>query len=336
MINSPTIITSWYQAFTASIEDCGCDSRSLFEEAGLDIDDITVPYARYPEEKTKKLWALAKVATGNPTLGLAVADYMHPASIQMIGTAIVSSATLLEGLQRLSRIFHVVRDAIDPVIHIGDDSITIKFVSTPAAKILLAEEPTDVFFASCVARMSSGIIPKGCIKKFYYERTQPEDKLLAKYNEFFGARVDFGCAENAIEFDKSLAMQPSVLANHELASTSEQLALDYLQKVDQANIVLQTRNLIMNSMSDGEPNQKSIADALNLSPSQLQRRLQANNTTFTLLVQDSRRELAKRYLNDPCLGLVEISNLLGFSDQSNFTKAFKRWEGLTPLQYRRK
>ncbi len=82
------------------------------------------------------------------------------------------------------------------------------------------------------------------------------------------------------------------------------------------------------------PKQQDIAEALNLSVRQLQRKLAAQNTSFAQLLQQTRHQLAKEYLANPSRSIVEISLNLGFSDQSNFASAFRRWQGVSPSTYR--
>ncbi len=69
-------------------------------------------------------------------------------------------------------------------------------------------------------------------------------------------------------------------------------------------------------------------------PRTLQRKLNDAGTTFNAVVEDTRRELAQRYLKQPDLAISEIAYLLGFSETGNFSRAFKRWAGASPSDYR--
>jgi AraC-like DNA-binding protein len=77
-----------------------------------------------------------------------------------------------------------------------------------------------------------------------------------------------------------------------------------------------------------------VAAALHLSERSLQRRLAEAGTRYGEILRDTRHQLACSYLRDPRVSIGEIAWLLGFADQSSFTRAFRRWEGRSPTAYR--
>ena len=95
------------------------------------------------------------------------------------------------------------------------------------------------------------------------------------------------------------------------------------------------RSLIARDLAGGDASIDQVAKALSLSPRTLGRRLEEEGTTFKDVREDLRRRLALQYVGGQDLGLSEIAFLLGFSDAAAFHRAFKRWTGQTPLEYRR-
>ena len=95
------------------------------------------------------------------------------------------------------------------------------------------------------------------------------------------------------------------------------------------------KKLILDLLPEGKPGQSKVASLLNVSPRNLQRRLESNSISYSELLQQTRQDLACRYLQDRHMTLVDVSLSLGFHDQSNFVKAFKRWHGMTPGQFRK-
>ncbi len=89
-------------------------------------------------------------------------------------------------------------------------------------------------------------------------------------------------------------------------------------------------------MRDALPDLETAAAALELSPRALKRRLAERDTSFTRIIDDTRRQLALGYIADPALSLVDVAYLCGFSEQSAFNRAFKRWTGVPPGEYRRR
>ncbi len=95
------------------------------------------------------------------------------------------------------------------------------------------------------------------------------------------------------------------------------------------------KGAIMNALRTGTPELEQIAPQLELSPRSLRRKLAEQGLSFRSLLDELRCELAKRYIEDPGLTLVEMAYLLGYSDQSTFQRAFRRWIGQAPARYRR-
>ena len=107
--------------------------------------------------------------------------------------------------------------------------------------------------------------------------------------------------------------------------TSAPALPDFVQRVHEA---------IRGSLRDGAPKMETLAKQLHVSARTLQRRLAEHQTTFQDAVDAVRRELAQQYLRDPHLGVSEVAFLLGYSELSTFDRAFKRWTGKTPREFR--
>ena len=91
---------------------------------------------------------------------------------------------------------------------------------------------------------------------------------------------------------------------------------------------------IVEKLPDGPPSQQQIAAALHVSNRTLQRKLKDEGASFKDLLQDTRMQLARKYLGSPGRSGVETAYLLGFSEPSTFSRAFKRWTGVSPADYR--
>jgi AraC-like DNA-binding protein len=112
------------------------------------------------------------------------------------------------------------------------------------------------------------------------------------------------------------------------------LSKEYLARFERGSIKLQVEARLVEQLSSGHATQESIAKALNLSPRTLQRKLKEEGTTYKQLLDTTRRELAAQYVKESHLSVNEITFLLGFSEPANFSRAFKRWTGVSPSQYR--
>ena len=93
---------------------------------------------------------------------------------------------------------------------------------------------------------------------------------------------------------------------------------------------------VVDALDDGVPSEEQIAETLHVSARTLQRRLKAENTTFGEVVQETRLQLAQQLLASPDITATEVGLACGFADASAFTRAFRRWTGTTPSDYRDK
>jgi AraC-like DNA-binding protein len=153
------------------------------------------------------------------------------------------------------------------------------------------------------------------------------------YREALGCPVEFDAEHVAMIFDAQLAARPVLTGNPELAAEADRLSARYIDGLLPDSAAARVRSLLLKAMPSGDIDQEQIASALNQSPSTLQRRLRKEGTSYQQLLDATRRELALEYLRDGRQSLADITFLLGFSDQSNFTRAFRRWTGKTPRQY---
>ena len=100
------------------------------------------------------------------------------------------------------------------------------------------------------------------------------------------------------------------------------------------SLIDQVQNIIAGEFRGGDPSLERVADALSLTPRTLQRKLRELGTSHNELVDQMRRQLAMRYLREPEMAICEVAYLLGFSEASSFHRAFKRWTGVTPKDFR--
>jgi AraC-like DNA-binding protein len=114
------------------------------------------------------------------------------------------------------------------------------------------------------------------------------------------------------------------------------LAEERLAELPEAAATTQrVRVLASRELSGGEPTAEHVASLLHMSRRTLARRLEQEGTSFRSIMDDLRRGLAERYLALDDLGMSEIAVLLGFSDPAAFHRAFRRWCGQSPSEYRR-
>jgi AraC-like DNA-binding protein len=123
-------------------------------------------------------------------------------------------------------------------------------------------------------------------------------------------------------------------ANAELQKINEDLLLEKMHQLDRACMVTRVTQAINKELPTGEVYEKDIAASLGVSLRTMQRRLAEQQQSFRQLLDEIRQQLAEQYLANSRLSLNEITYLLGFANQANFTRAFARWHGMPPSSYR--
>ncbi|BFM16183.1 AraC family transcriptional regulator [Maricurvus nonylphenolicus] len=324
-----TTLASWAGAIAESLRDHGLDPAAVFTEAGLDIKQTLDPDARFLVSDMTRLWKVCVKATNEPSFGLSVPAFRSATTFHAMGMAVDACGTLHESLKRLVKLSRLVSNVADMRLEQqanGDWSLIWSI--EPDIRALIADEALDAFLHSFVSRLN-----EEDLAEVHFVRQLPED--LAPYRKaFYGRPMHFEAKDDRVVIHKEAMDKVRQTSNPALASAGESVALDYLQKLERDNVVLHVENEIRHRLQSGEPKQQDIADALHLSVRQLQRKLAANDTSFAQLLQEIRHQLAKEYLADSTRSIVDISLSLGFSDQSNFSAAFRRWEGVSPTEFR--
>ena len=143
-----------------------------------------------------------------------------------------------------------------------------------------------------------------------------------------------GAARNRLVFDHDSIERPLEGGNPELARFSDVIAQQYLTRIERDDIQARVREALLRRLEGSEPSQEEIAEQLYMSARTLQRKLGDSGTTYKELLDGTRRALAFAYLSAPEHSVNEITYLLGFSSGSCFTRAFRRWSGQSPSDWR--
>lgn len=314
-----------------ALESYGVDPAVLFERAGLDPGKLYDAEARYPDSRLYKLWQLSLEATGDPYIGLKVASYWHPSVAHALGYAWLASATLKDALERTVRYFRMVSDKEKLILTETDEEFRL-IIENPIVDYPTAAEDVDASFAAVVSlcRMCNG----DAFNPLRVTMRRPELPDPKPFAECFRAPIQYSGNENSMCFDKADALSALPTANAEVARANEEIVKGYLARFDRSNTAMQVRARLTEQLSSGHATQNTVADALHVSLRSLQRRLNKEGTSYKVLLDETRRELATHYMAETHRSINEITYLLGFSEPSNFSRAFRRWTGMSPSAYR--
>lgn len=289
------------------------------------------PDERIPIATMHELLHGAIELTGDADLGLKAAREIEPGDYGALEYAGASAATWGDAMRVIGRYMPLVNDALDYVIHIQGDRTEVQLHSRVTLPRAAVDFQSAAFYVAAMYRR-----PHTGADEFdvYFMHAAPES--IAEYAKTFGpGRLCFGAPFNGFVLPTAVLDEPLPSADpklHALIRRHADLVLAELPKAE--SLTEKVRDRLARELSGGNPGVEEIAKHLGMSSRTLGRKLEEEGTTFKELLDDLRRRMALRYVGAHDLGLSEIAFLLGFSQAPAFHRAFKRWTGRTPLEYR--
>ena len=329
-----TGLASMGQLFRRLLELHGLDALGIARNAGVDLAAMRTPGERIEMDKIDAILRDAIPLIRDPAFGLQAARCWHPSELGVLGFAWLSSSTLRTGLERAARYARLIGERGITEIEDARQGLKVRFWARRGnpAVVPVAAVFADMAMALLLdlCRMNAG----AALRPVAVALKRPKPDAADPYERFFGCPVQFGAGENAFVLSAKDADRPLPSANRQLAAVFDRMLTEELARLDKSDVVSRCRAAVLERLSSGEGTEEDTAKQLHMSPRTLQRKLAEANITYLKLVDDTRKDLALRYIEDPRRSVTDITFSLGFSQPSAFTRAFKRWTGLSPSEYR--
>jgi AraC-like DNA-binding protein len=332
--NDASILATFVLPIAKALRLLGADPMELLERAGIDPAHVINPDRRILGSKFDDLLEQALRETGEPTFGLLAAEQVTPGTLHGLGLSFMVSDTVLDALHRLARFAHVLSTGVELKIVEREEFCDLEFHTTEYARDDVLHY-TSLDFGMGLVMVMCRMTLGEYISPLRVDTTRPRPENPDAFVSLLGAKINFDSEWDRITFVRVDIVDKLLTANPELARANDELVESYLANFMDASTSREVVSKIVQQLPDGPPSQKEIAGALNVSNRTLQRKLKDEGTSFVDLLQDTRLKLAQKYLARPDRSVVETAYLLGFSEPSTFSRAFKRWTGLAPADYRR-
>ena len=308
----------------------------LLKEAGLSKTDLSDPEARLPYVSVVKLIQGGARLAGDPCYGLRLGASRNARERGLLGFVALNSPTLMDALVNLQRFYKIVREDGEFEIERNGPVVVVKLrEADPALRGL--KHNIGFLVASlvrgCRDLTRQAIPPLGV--EFTYD--EPDANVRAEYAEVLGCPVKFGTKEWVVLTYPEEAMRLAVEgADAKLLQILERACQKILGpgSPKTQDLVYKVRELIIERLPKSSANIDAIADELSIGSKTLERRLAERGESFSRLLDETRQKAAKHYLEATELRLSEVAYMVGYTEPAALVRAFKRWTGETPNQFR--
>ena len=307
------------------------DVDEVFRGAGVDPDFLKNPDTRIPIEAYIAIEDEAVRISNDPYFGLHMGEFAEPGSWSILGYMMMNCRTLSEVAEKSARYSNIIGNLIQTKAVLGWGTVKV-VLATPKHAPMLSRHCFESALSSTV-RMGRNLTGKQ-IDPLEVGFSYPEPASIIGYERVFCSPVFFEQKQTYITYDIKVGKTPVLQPNAKLLEHFENYAQEYLADIEGID---QTTRAVTKQILGRMDNEKlclsSIAEDMSMSVRTLQNHLKNEGVVFRDLLEDTRERLAKKYLCENYT-VEDITYLLGFSEPSVFRKAFKRWSGSTPREYR--
>lgn len=317
MNQSPSVTVHYAQGILQAAERLGLALPPGLRELGRE--------ARIPLARQDELWEALCASSGDALIGLRLGSALQVGHLDMLGALLMSCETLGEALEALLEYYPIIGEGSDFSLERAGQAVSLGY--RPSYQRRRAER-VEAVLASLVhltAWITGG-------------RVRPQRLLIAhaapaeveRYTELLGVTPLFDASVNALQFAPADLDVVLIQANAPMREHLRALADAQLQRLGAQSLAARVEQLLRAYPDWGK---ERIAEQLQLSGRHLNRKLAEQGSSFKLLREQVLYAMAERLLRESPR-LADVAERLGFCDESAFAKAFRRWSGMTPGQFR--
>ena len=331
-----TLATSLVIDFLGFLERQGHPLADVCRAADIGPAIVQQPNSRVPAAFMERLWPLGQQLTGDPDVGLHSAESYNPGALSIVGYVVLSCRTGAEALDRLTRYAPLLNEGLVVDLTERDGRMICRFGPNPDVDSFLHRDSRQVMET----------LAAGTVVTLQRLATGPLDPLevtfrhsapatISEHHRILGPVVTFDSAEDAVVYRTATLETPFISADPALLEVFEGDARVRLQALaNRGGVSGRVLALLGKRLKGVVPTLADVASELAMSERSIQRSLTEEQTSYRQLVDDVRKNLAIEYLSRPGTSATDVAFLLGFSEPSAFTRAFRRWTGNPPTEFR--
>jgi AraC-like DNA-binding protein len=312
------------------LEHEGFDLKAILDRAGIPRSALDEARTRLPKGKFEALWHAAIEATGDPATALRVSTMVKPNTLGIIGYLASASESPRNAFELVKGLTPLLWEDFECELETDDEVAFIRCDTGSKSQVSRFTTEYAIGLTVTMSRLLAAARSGPLEARFSYSAPAYADD----YERILRLPIRFDAGEDGVLFPISMMDSSNPSADAALRQLLERYAADQLAKIQtHARFSERVRATILSMLPLGGLTADAVAAQLSLSNRTLRRRLQEEDTSYQEILDDVRAELASRYLTKEKRGIDEVAFLLGFSDPSAFTKAFRRWTGQTPADF---
>ena len=333
-VRESTIAAALLVDLARYLERQGIPSSEFWKGIVADPSLLEAPNVRLPGSVAERVWERAVRLSGDQDLGLHTAENFNPGALNLLGYVILSCRNASEVLGRLAQYAALLNDGLKVnVIQHGDRTICRFEIATHLDNYLTRAPRHALETMACgtlvtLRRLTSTNLQ--ALRVAFHHKAPADTREAVRV---FG-NVEFGHTESLMEFRTADLEGTLLSSNPMLLEVFDAQAKQLLNQMEQRGPVSRrVQDYLARRITVVVPTLDQVAAELGMSERSLQRELRLENTSFRQLIEDVRKEIAIQHLAQPGASASEAAFLLGFSELSAFTRAFRRWTGSAPTQF---
>ncbi len=330
---SGSVLTVSSRALLDACARLGLDTDKILAAGGIDRARLADPDARLSNAQASALWRKAFELSKDPHLALHAVEILPQGAYRVLEFLSWNAPTVGEALTKVSHYFPLINSAVRLPITMGEARVTLG-IEAPTHPSLITRPYAEYTFAAIYLR--TRLTTDEPYRLIQVEFSHPRPESVREHERIFDCPVIFGAPACRMVIAREVWDSPRRGSDPELFTILEAHAKMLLGRLpDDASHAGRVREAIRAELRGGDPGLGSIARRLGMSARTLQRRLSAEGVVFNDVLDEMRWSAARSYLSQGDVAATEVAYLLGFASQSSFNRAFRRWSGKTPTEFRR-
>jgi len=310
----------------------GASREKLLNSVELSDSDLASPEARCGESQLRDLIGLAIETTGNEALALHFGEQLTLTSHGVFGYAVMSCRNVRQVLEILTKYYRLLLNNASLNLLEENGKVSIEYYPK-RDQLLDQRQDTELFFAGVLSSIKHLLHLEHIDAEIEFNYSAP--RYVSDYHRTLDCPLHFNADASRVTFSNSLMEEKPEYANPAMLKLYEQQCDELLSRMKNSEgLRVKVRELLVAAQHQF-PSLEQAASHFHMSPRTFRRRLSDESVSFQKILDEVRQELAETYLRNPAISVNHTADLLGFHDVSNFRRAFIRWSGISPSEFKR-